>query len=195
MRCGLAALTGLTSLGAVLRFAALGRQPFWLDEATSAAFATRPLFDCLFAEINHPPLYSVLLWVISRIVGNESDLVLRLPSALCGVGAIPVAWWVTVRLVPGDRRLRLVTTAFVACSPFFVALSQEARSYSLYLLLGLLSTLAFLRFVDRKTRPSPWGIALYGATARALPCRTTASSEQKSGTCPWPREPRPKEVT
>lgn len=59
---------------AIFRFATLGRQPLWFDEAADASFAARTFWNCVFAEHVHPPLYRALLHFIILPLGNSATV-------------------------------------------------------------------------------------------------------------------------
>jgi hypothetical protein len=86
---------------------------------------------------------------------------------LFGTIAVPVAWraareWFAERGAPVATRSGLIAAALVAFNPFFVWYSQEARSYSLLVLLAALSLL----FLGRALRnPTPRALALWSLTA------------------------------
>lgn len=141
----------VTGLGAALRFYALGEQPLWLDEATTAHYAESGLVGSIFAEPPNPPLFYVLEYFVVRRLG-ATEWALRLPAAVFGVLAVPAAWAVARRLFPQPRITAATTAAVAAVSPFLIYLSQEARGYSLVILLTLLATLYFLRFCEREGR-------------------------------------------
>lgn len=141
-------VVGLTFVGAGMRILGLGREPLWLDEATTASFAARPLLGAVFAEMQHPPLYNTLMYFVVRLFG-ESDAALRLPSVIFGIATIPLAWALFRRFFAGRHAVALISTALVAASPFLVAISQEARSYALFYCLAVASTAAFLWLVRR----------------------------------------------
>ena len=89
----------ILAAGAALRFAALGRQPLWLDEATDASFAARSFWTCVFAENIHPPLYRVLLHFVVLGFGDSAATVRFLP-ALFGILAIPAMAILALRILP-----------------------------------------------------------------------------------------------
>jgi 4-amino-4-deoxy-L-arabinose transferase-like glycosyltransferase len=128
------------TLGALLRFEGLGREPFWLDEATTASFAERDLAGAVFAEANHPPLYDVLAWGVAHAIGRGEVHYRALP-AIFGVLAILAAWAVARRLAPDSAG---VAALLVATSPFLVEFSKENRAYSLFVLVALYATWAWL---------------------------------------------------
>lgn len=108
-----------------------------------------------------PPLYFVTAWLAAKLGGGVETL--RLPSLLAGLAAIPVVHALGVRTV--GRRAGLVAAALVALSPFLIFYSTEARSYSLLMTLGLVSTYALVRALE-SGRVRWWG--LYAAASSAV---------------------------
>lgn len=137
-------LVALLVLAAFLRFSALTRQPLALDESATAEWVQGSLWQCVFAEGQHPPLFHFLVWLLVHVVGL-SVWTLRALPALCGVAVVAATWLLAKRLAPG---VQLLATLFVTISPFLIYYSQEARSYQMLVLLSLLSTWAFLRAVE-----------------------------------------------
>ncbi len=153
----------LLGLTAALRFWGLDRQPLWLDEATSASFAARPFWDCVFAEVQHPPLFNALLHFVVSAFGS-SDFVLRVPSALFGGASVAALWFLARRLFPLMPAVAPTAASLAAVSPFLIYYSQECRSYALLILLSLLSMLALFCFSrgDASRAPgSSASLALY----------------------------------
>ncbi len=96
----------------------------------------------------HPPLYFWLMHFWMRAFG-ESALVLRSFSVLMGVLCIWAAYCAG-RVLFGNKAA-VFSAVFTCISPFAVMYAREARSYSLILLLALLSVMFLARF-DRKRR-------------------------------------------
>ena len=143
------ALPGLLVIGAILRFLRLGHEPLWLDEAYS--WLAIDVFHGgglpALATFDHiGPGYYLVAYLFSK-VGAAGAWGLRLPSALAGILAI----WAVYRLVlevTGRRGVALGAAAFITFSPMAVWYAQEARGYSLLLLLGTLYLLAVWRQVE-----------------------------------------------
>ncbi len=133
----------LTVLAAVLRLYGLGHQGFWFDEANTALlvkFSPGKMLGLIPQTESTPPLYYMAAWIWSRVFGdNEAGL--RSLSALCGILTVPVAWAAARALV--TRRAALIVCALTACNPLLIWYSQEARSYSLLVLLTAVALLAF----------------------------------------------------
>jgi hypothetical protein len=166
-RRALAVVAGLTVIGAALRFGTLGRQSFWLDELATVSLLDRGLADML-GEIPDteatPYLYYVLAWPWSRVAGlGETGL--RSLSAAFGTVTIPVAY--SAGAVLASRRVGVIAAALVAVHPLLWWYSQEARSYSLVVLLGACSVLFLGHALRGSSRAALAGWALASALAIA----------------------------
>ncbi len=137
---------GLVLAGAGLRFYGLGHQGFWYDEANTVYLLDHSfgkMFGLLAVNESTPPLFYVLAWLWSRVFG-VGEAGLRSLSALFGVSVIPVAYLLGRTLA--TRRVGLVLAALTAFNPLLIWYSQEARSYSLLVLLTALSLVALVRY-------------------------------------------------
>ena len=139
-------LVALTIGAAALRLSTLGLQSFWYDEAFTPVHVLHPSLWATLRSVAHsensPPLWYLLEWVDSRILGT-GEVALRLPSALAGIALVPVAWAIARELA--GRRAAIACAALVAVNPLFVWYSQEARVYELFALTSALAMLCFLR--------------------------------------------------
>jgi hypothetical protein len=136
-------------VGAVLRFATLDDQSFWLDEAYTVRLLDQPLGDMLRDlpdQESAPPLYYLLAWGWGHVFGF-GEVGLRSLSALVGTLLIPVAYAAGTRLA--GRRAGVVAAGLVAVHPLLVWFSQEARAYALVALLAALSLVGFLAVLER----------------------------------------------
>jgi mannosyltransferase len=137
-------LVALVAAAAALRFTRIGHQSFWLDESYTVDLVQRPfghMLSGVSSDESTPPLYYVLAWLWEKVFGH-GEAGLRSLSALFGTLAVPAAW-AAAREWFESPRVGLIAGALVAFNPFFVWYSQEARSYSLLVLLAAL-TLFFL---------------------------------------------------
>lgn len=158
--------------GAALRIVGLGSQSLWWDEAWQHYVVTGEGFSGFWGRLMNPritlnpPLYHLVSYLsvraLSPVTGGVTDATLRLPSAILGILGLPSVFALVRCLFPGDRALATLAMALVAFAPFHVHYSQEARMYTLVMLLAALSTLALVRAV-RAARPSAW--ALYTLSA------------------------------
>jgi mannosyltransferase len=161
------ALGAIVVLGAVVRFTTLAEQSFWFDEATTWGIVAHGLHHVLAAvprTESTPYTYYVLLWLWSKLFGI-SEAGLRSFSALCSLLVIPVLYAAGRRLA--GERAGLVAALLAAVNPLLFWYAQEARAYSLLLLLAAVSLLAWLRALDvpSRRRALVWGLS--GAAALA----------------------------
>jgi mannosyltransferase len=154
-------VTGLTLLGAVLRFATLELQAYHHDEIVTASRLLRTTFwhamDAVGFSESAPPLYYALAWFWTQVTGT-GEWGLRSLSAVAGVATIPVAYFVGREL--RGSRTGLVAAALVAVNPMLLWYSQEGRAYALVGLFGALSLLFCIRVLQRGERRDSvyWGV-------------------------------------
>lgn len=140
-----------------LRILLLFIKPFWLDEVGSATTITAPSLAALFShwltKDVHPPLYLLFLYYWSKAFGI-SDLALRLPSLLFGLGTI-AAMYFGLRKIIGEWPAT-VAAFIIAAAPNAILYSAEARSYTLILLLTTTALIFALRLaLTRDARAVP----------------------------------------
>ncbi len=168
------ALFALGLFGLGLRLLRLEWQPLWWDEGYSVYFATEPLgrMVALTAQDIHPPLYYALLhgWLVAW--GRADPLVLRLFSVLVGGAGLWMGVKLARALYPHRPWVAFWALLLLAVNPMHVFYSQEVRMYGLEMALGMASTWAFWRLVERLSAPSPsvpWSaVLLYAGTTGAL---------------------------
>jgi mannosyltransferase len=139
------------ALATALRLFRLGTKSFWLDEATSAVLARvdRHIF---VAAIIHRQANMVLYYLLLRgwIRLGDGEFVIRCLSVVAGVAAIPAIYLLGARLF-GPKAGR-VAALLLSVHAFHIRYSQEARAYSLFMLLAVMSSLFFLRSLERPSR-------------------------------------------
>ena len=159
-------LVAVTALAAVLRFSTLDLQSLWYDEAFTPVHVLHPGLGATLHAVVHsentPPLWYVLEWAITRVLGTGA-VALRLLSAVVGVATVPVAWAIGREL--SSRRAALASALFVAVNPLFVWYSQEARAYELFVFLSALAMLCFLRALRERTPAAMAAFAVTGSLA------------------------------
>jgi 4-amino-4-deoxy-L-arabinose transferase-like glycosyltransferase len=163
----LQALAAITLAGGALRFATLGVQSYWLDEAASVNLMHKgfgAMLSGMSAGESTPPLYYILAWLWAKVFGT-GEVGLRSLSAVIGTATIPVAYLLGRRVA--GRAAGLIAAALVAFNPLLVWYSQEARSYALLVFLTGLTLLAVLAALERPTtrRLGLWALAAVAAIA------------------------------
>lgn len=122
-------------LGLTLRLINLN-QSLWLDEAITAQAVKNYSFGELIPRFSpgdfHPPLYYLFLKMWTNFFGY-GEIVLRLPSVIFGVGAIFFVYLIGKKLF--SKRTGIIAAIFLAVNPLAVYYSQEARMYSLAMML------------------------------------------------------------
>jgi len=161
-------LLALLLLGTWLRVHNLDAFSFWTDEGLTPARSGYPLAQILRNEIviqgvvttdTHPPLYYLLIAVTRRLFGL-SDFAFRYPSVLFGVLLIPLLYQFGRALLPSQTpsplgrgtatggpaiTLGLLVALLATVNPLQVYYSQEARMYTLLVLLATGMSLALWR--------------------------------------------------
>jgi 4-amino-4-deoxy-L-arabinose transferase-like glycosyltransferase len=115
-----------------------------------------------------PPLYFTLAWLGSKLGSPETTI--RLPSILLGTATVPLVYLLGKRTV--GRAAALLAAAFTALSPFLIFYSVEARAYATLTFLAVLSALALINAVERRSRG--WWAAYAVVTAAMLYTHYTA---------------------
>ncbi len=143
----------IVALAAAVRLATLSFQSLWLDEIGTAVEAGRPwssLFLALFDPQQGYPLYTLGMRLWIGLFGS-GEVALRLPSAIAGVGTVPLLYMLGRRLF--GWKVGMLAAAFLALSPLAVWYAQEARAYALMM---LLTTAAWLLLWEALHRPARW---------------------------------------
>ena len=131
--------------GAVIRFATLGSQGYWIDEHSGINTIVQQKEDLLRALMGsetQPVGYLVAAKAWKTVFG-VGEVGLRSLSALAGTATIPVVYAAARAL--GSRRTALFAAALTAASPLMIWYSQEARPYALF---AFFSALAFWFFLE-----------------------------------------------
>ena len=144
-------LLAITAGGTVLRFLYLTRKSFWLDEGVSVTIARLDLSNLLHIlwrrEANMAFYYGLLrIWLHF----GSGDYFVRALSALISVAAIPILYLLGKRLF--SPVTGLLAAALFSVHAWQVRYAQEARSYSLYVLLTALSSLFFMAAIEKPGR-------------------------------------------
>ena len=151
----------LTAVATVLRFLFLARKPFWFDEAFSVEIARLSWHDfarLLWWREANMSLYYVLLRGWLHLGFNP--FFIRSFSVLASLATLPAIFWLGRQLF--DRRVGLIAVALLSCNAYSIRYAQEARSYSLFMLLATLSSAFFVACLREPSlsERSRWGYFL-----------------------------------
>lgn len=145
------ALAAITSLGVALQLHAITAKSFWLDEGSSIAMARLDWFNFLrllwWRELN-----MVLYYLLLRGWLHFGDSVtwIRGLSMVFAVAAIPAIFLLGRKIL--GTSFGLVSALLLSVNAFQVRYAQEARAYSLLVLLVIVSTYCFLTAVESRRR-------------------------------------------
>lgn len=152
-------LLGLMALSLLVRSGSLDTG-FWIDEGLSVGIADRPFLEIpgTLRQDGSPPLYYLMLHVWMALVG-DSEVATHALSLLLALLCVPAGWWA---MRPFGPRAAWTAAILLALNPFLTSYAQEARMYSLVVLLGTLACGAFLRTIvlDRPTWSPVLGLLL-----------------------------------
>lgn len=159
-----------------LRLHKLGTKSLWSDEGLTLRRAEQPI-GLVFQNVNllpmgpdyqdgselevvrvpdlHPPLYFLLMHVWVQLAG-KSEFALRFPSVVASTIALPLLYALGRSLM--NRETGLWAALLGAISPFFLWYAQEARMYSLLVVLSLASVLALLPLLEDRPRRRDYAV-------------------------------------
>jgi len=160
--------------GIALRLHLLGARDFWIDEAASWEFARLGwgnFWKVMWQYEANMVFYYVLLRVWLYL--GDSEWMIRSLSVIFGVATILAVYHLGVCLF--GRKAGVISAALLAVHTFHIRYSQEARSYSLLVLLLVLSTYFFCRAIESPRGKKYWAayviisaLAIYAHTLAAF---------------------------
>jgi mannosyltransferase len=135
----------------ILQLYHLGYKGLWLDEAISFQISSSSLQKILSSPDDvHPSLYYVILHAFLYL--GKSEFYLRLPSVIFSVATIPLVYRLGKDLF--DSRVGLLSAFLLAFSPTIYWFAQEARMYTLFMFLSLLSLSFFYNSLSNNDNKS-----------------------------------------
>ncbi len=145
------ALVATTALGAVLQLHAITAKSFWLDEGSSITMSQLDWFNflrILWRREMNMMLYYLLLRGWLHL--GDSVAWIRGLSVIFAVAAIPAIFFLGRKML--GTRFGLVSALLLSVNAFQVRYAQEARSYSLLVLLLIISTYFFVSGIESGRR-------------------------------------------
>lgn len=149
-----ALLVGLAIFNVISRFYLIDNESLWLDEF-DAAYAIAPgltwekvssyLFSSTWTD-HHPPLYHLIMHHWIKVFGN-SELGVRSFSAFMGIATIICTYYITKNMF--NWKVGSVSALFLSLNYVHLYYSQEARPYTLAMLLVILSTYSFYKMLNK----------------------------------------------
>lgn len=109
----------------------------------------KPDFSALNNNLEHPPLYYILLqnWLLG--IGHLFNS--KLFSTLIAIATIPVIYWLAQEIF-NTPQVSLLSAALFTTSPYLFSMSQHVSQYSLWGLLISLSTVFFIRAIRNNSK-------------------------------------------
>ena len=138
--------------GLALRLYSLGSESIWYDEAYSVDISSKDIIDIVRTVMGdnyeaNPPLYYILLHLWTGLTGN-SEFSLRLLSAAMGSLCIVAVYALGKKMF--NKNTGLVAALILSVSVYHIQMSQEARGYTLNVLLTIVSFYSLYTAVSKK---------------------------------------------
>ena len=166
------ALLAIVVLGAALRLHGLTNQSLRNDELSSWLRSNQAgLAEVIDRGVRpdvHPPGYQILLYLVMHVSG-DSETALRLPSVILGILSVLAIYLLGAYVYTPKEGVLAAALMAASWTPLYY--SQDARPYSLLLLMSILTSLAWFRLardVQERQRPRRSSVALYIAVAAAI---------------------------
>ena len=151
----------VTLVAAILRLLYLGKESLWGDEAFTVALASIPLPTMLkLLATDEPNIALYVLMLRGWLALGDSESTIRLLSVVFAAATVPLLYCVARRLA--GQPVALLTILLFAVNAWAIRYAQEARGYTLWMMLILASWLFFLRSLERPTR---WNLGGYIAAS------------------------------
>ena len=113
----------------------------WTDEINTIITVRRPFIDGLLQLQDYSaPLYQLILRLLV-FSDNPPEWLIRIPSVIFGILGILASWFFTRRLF--GRKVATLTMVLITINPVYIYYSTEARPYSLFILMTVLSMWTF----------------------------------------------------
>lgn len=131
-------------------FFLIGSKSLWLDEAYSVQLvhSWSAMWSQLFTYDHNAWLYYILLYGWARLGNNEAYV--RGLSALFAIASLPVYYLLSKKLF--GKKVAFIAVFLLAINGFYIQYAQEARSYSLFFFLCLLSTFIFIHLLHKQSK-------------------------------------------
>lgn len=137
-------------MASVLTTLFLGKKSIWLDEAISITLAKQDWTTFWFnlSKNTNMDFYHLMLhWWVNI---GQSEFVVRALSVIFALVTVPVTFALGSRLFGSS--VGIIAALFLTVNPFFVQYAQEARAYSLVLMLVTLSSYFFVICIEQPSK-------------------------------------------
>ncbi len=156
----------LLSFVSVKLISGLTANPLFMDELfTLNILYSNDLYKIiLYGNIldNHPPLYHLIMFVFTQCFG-VSEFIIRLPSVIFNIISIYLIFILAKKLFSPTHGFISAITAIILMPHVYI--SQNARGYSLLLLLSILTMISLVNIINYKLqykdKKIPFSILFY----------------------------------
>lgn len=137
----------ITAVGLLLRVAFLTSKSLWMDEGFTA-FMARTDSHTFARLIRSSEMNMVAYYALMRLWAQTStdEFWIRFFSVLASTATIPIVYLISKYL--GGRRTGFIAALMMAVHPSQITYAQEARSYSLEVLLVSAAALCLVRVIE-----------------------------------------------
>ena len=145
-------MVAILLLATALRWLWLSAQSIAFDESFSLVVSSANwpnLFRAILSDGVHPPLFYMIHKSVLALWGT-SEFGQRFSAAVFSIMGVALVYWAG-RII-FDRKVGLVAALLLALNPLHIWLAQEARMYSLFAALTIVSMTSFWLAIRRKQR-------------------------------------------
>jgi len=130
----------------LIRIYDLQNENLWPDEAVTIYNAHKPVSHNIqwSLSLGYFPLYHIILSIWEKFFGLR-EFSVRFLSVIFGVFSVYMAYRIGGLMF--NKRVGLYSAIIIALSPFNVYYSQEARIYTMFVLLTLLSVYFYVKYI------------------------------------------------
>lgn len=144
-------LSSVLALGGLLMLLFIGEKSLWIDEVLSVDYASNDwsgLWGVISGQQANMGLYYVLLHCWLSL--GATEFVVRSLSAVFALASVPLVYTLGARLF--GRQEGIVAALLLAVNAFFIRYAQEARGYTLAVLLVSVSSCFFVRALQQPSQ-------------------------------------------
>lgn len=154
----------LVAAAVLIDLHSIGQKSIWLDEGIGIEIARLDWYN-FFRIIWRREANMILYYLMQRawLPLGASEAWIRSLSAVFAVAIIPAVYVLGRRLF--DARTGLIAAFLLTVNTYLVRYAQEARSYSLYAFLCVLSSIYFVKFLQEPSRKNRILHVLFSALA------------------------------
>lgn len=142
-------LISIIILASFLRIYAIDRESLWADELFSVNVVDTDVNKIIETTANdtHPPLYYLILYYWMKLFG-DSESSIRFPSVIFSIISVYIIYLIGKNMF--NKETGILSAFILSISLFSIRYSQDARFYSLLVLMVLLSNYYFISIIQER---------------------------------------------